>query len=676
MLHTVTVRALAVAACGWLLAADAWSLTVGRARGAALVGRPLEISVPVTLDAEGDPCARAEVFYGEQRIGAPSVRWEAGRNNEGVLRVSSPTPVDEPMVTVYLHVGCAQSTTRRFVLLSEVPPAAETTFPGRSAPAPAPAVTAPPAQAQAPAATASAAPPSFVPRRRDVAAAVPTVRPEDQAERRQPARPVAPPPPPARREPDTLARLRLEPLDLSVERSPTLRLTSELSSQVAGDPQQRAAAAALWQALQKTPDEALQDAIRLQAVQREMTALQDVTRQNAAAVGQLRAQVEQARSDRNMAAMLAVVLTAVLAGLLAWFAWRWWRMRQLDQVGRWFEAHGDSGKPPLPAQAPVPPVEEPVPAIGTAVAAGAVGAAAAVAKVKSETARSGPPTSGWGGEEFQASRGGSVRMVGVEELIDVHDKADFFLSIGEHEQAIAVLEAHVHDQVETSALPWMDLLELYHSLGKRIEYERLRAEFRQRFTAQVPDFEHFDQPTASLENYSRALSRIVALWPTRRVLDVIEESIFRQPGLPGSEPFSLEAYRELVLLYHVAREIAPAAEGASDSRPGTFSDTSLQPLNSLDQAESSLGELDVLLIPPASTNLGLDIDLADIGEESSGDATQAQPAAASAKKPDANADADATQADGNRELPPLDFDISEWGEARGDGWDTRNPGSR
>lgn len=673
MLHTVTVRALVVAACGWLVAIDAGALTVGRARGGALVGRPLDLAVPVTLDApDADgACARAEVFYGEQVVpGTPSVRWEPGRGNEGVLRVTTTAPVDEPMVTVYLHVGCGQSTTRRFVLLSELPPANEMTLPGARSVPPAATVPVPAPQAEAPAA-APAAPraPAVAPRRSDVAAAAPTVRPDaPMAESRTPARPVPSPAAPAKAPRDavaeTLARLKLEPLDLGAERSPTLRLTSELGTEPAADSQQRAAAAALWQALQKTPDEALQDAIRLQAVQREMSALRDVTRENAAAVTQLRSQVDRARADRNTAALLAVGLSAVLAALLAWFAWRWYRVRQLDRVGRWFEAHADSVQSPLPPAAAQPaPAAEP----RTAAEVKAAGEAALAAAAARPDSRAGPPTSGWSPSDFQASRGGSVRMVGVGELIDVHDKADFFLSIGEYDQAVAVLEAHVHDQVETSALAWMDLLELYHSLGKRVEFERLRNEFRQRFTAQVPDFEHFDQPTASLENYGRALSRIVALWPTHRVLDVIEESIFRKPGLPGAEPFSLEAYRELVLLYHIAREISPDEAPQAEARPTGFSDTSLQSLATLDRPEGGSGGLDVLLIPPASSRLGLDIDLEELPSEEAPAAGEA-----AAQKPGEGTQADATRSEGARELPPLDFDISELGDV-GDNWETRNP---
>jgi len=329
----------------------------------------------------------------------------------------------------------------------------------------------------------------------------------------------------------------------------------------------------------------------------------------------------------------------VLAALLAAIGWRWYRQRRLQQVGRWFEANGDSVQAHLPT---TPGAPHPAPAAVMTPNAAAVAAGAAASAQRSARAPVAAPVSArpaastWGGaEEFGASRGGPLRTVGVEELIDVHDKADFFLSIGETEQALAALEAHVHDQVDTGALAWMDLLELYHSLGRRSDFERLRAEFRQRFLAQVPDFEHFDQPSASLENYSRALSRIVALWPSPKVLEVIEESIFRRPSAAGAEPFTLEAYRELVLLYHVARDMAaPAQPDAQASTTTNFSDTSLQPLNmpldgSAERAsEPPLSEQERLMIPPSSARLGVDIDLDDATDSSHPD------------------------------LPPLDFDIS------------------
>lgn len=577
MLQPVTFRLLVVAACGSLLACDALALSLGRLRGAALIGQSLDVSIPVTLDAgEDGPCASGDLFYGDTRVArGVVVRWEPAPGGQGTLRISSGLPVDEPMVTLYLKTGCTSAASRRYVMLSELPPDNEAAEPVRNT------VAVPAAASAAPA----------------------------------PARAVRVPKDPA---PKPRARLRLEPPDGPLARDPGLRLSAGLQAQAAGDPQRRQAAAALWQVVQKDPEQSLQDAQRLQNAERELKALREMSQQNAAALAQLRAQVEQAQHSRQTATAMIVALAVFLAGLLGWLAWRWRSEERIARVSRWFDANSELAERPLPIvdaaaarrMTPMPPV--PVPVQAAPVRAPApVGASRAPLAAPAAAAAPARPLASASGDDstidFQASRG-TLRMAGVEELIDVHDKADFFLSIGEHEQAIGVLEAHVHDQVETGALAWMDLLELYHRFGKRGKFEELRAAFHRRFTVQVQDFESFDQPTESLEHHDRALGRIVALWPSRKVLDVIEESMFRQPGLPGAEPFSLEAYRDLVLLYHIAQDMAPP-DRSRDRSPGpstNFRDTSLQPLGTV-EARSS--QLDPLLIPPPSPRLGVDIDL-------------------------------------------------------------------
>jgi hypothetical protein len=101
----------------------------------------------------------------------------------------------------------------------------------------------------------------------------------------------------------------------------------------------------------------------------------------------------------------------------------------------------------------------------------------------------------------------------------------------------------------------------------------------------------------------------------------------------------------------------------------------------LDAPATGMGELDVLLIPPASSRLGVDIDLADMWDEPEPEPEPeldeeprqepSAPAAAAAQAAPAQ-DATATRADPARELPPLDFDISELGDLN-DGWNTRGP---
>jgi len=116
-------------------------------------------------------------------------------------------------------------------------------------------------------------------------------------------------------------------------------------------------------------EQALQDTLRLQSVEREVRDLRELARQNTAALQQMREQLAQAQGDRRTAALLLIGLATVLTALLAWLAVRWNRVRQVERVGRWFELHGGGERgyqetlvPPMPARAepqPTVPGEQP-----------------------------------------------------------------------------------------------------------------------------------------------------------------------------------------------------------------------------------------------------------------------------------------------------------------------------
>jgi len=245
--------------------------------------------------------------------------------------------------------------------------------------------------------------------------------------------------------------------------------------------------------------------------------------------------------------------------------------------------------------------------------------------------------------DFVASIPGSARAVNAEELFDIQQQADFFISLGQHEQAIEVLKNHISDNVETSALAYLDLLKIYHSLDRREEYDQLRNDFNKVFNAQVPVFDAYSDKSSGLEAYHNALGRIEALWPSPKVLEIIEESIFRKPGSGDGEAFGLEAYRELLLLYAMAKDVVERGgnvmdfdmSGLSqppgmDAHPPTgFSNTSIQPLsaslemarrsdsgrdslgNSLGTADDEDAPLPEIPMPRPSPRLGLDIDLSE-----------------------------------------------------------------
>jgi pilus assembly protein FimV len=146
-------------ACVLLCAAlSSVALTLGHSRGVALIGRPLDVGIAVTLDKPGqgaDLCPDADVFQGDTRVDASRVTTslEPGSGQNAVVRVRSSQPVDEPVVTVYLRLGCKEKFTRRYVLLSEEP--GDFVAPvAAAAPAVRPAPVAPPAPPAAAAAVA------------------------------------------------------------------------------------------------------------------------------------------------------------------------------------------------------------------------------------------------------------------------------------------------------------------------------------------------------------------------------------------------------------------------------------------------------------------------------------------------------------------------------------------
>jgi hypothetical protein len=116
-------------------------------------------------------------------------------------------------------------------------------------------------------------------------------------------------------------------------------------------------------------EQALQDVLRLQSVEREVRDLRELARQNTAALQQMSEQLAQAQGDRRTASLLLIGLATVLTALLAWLAVRWNRVRQVERVGRWFELHGGAERgyqetlvPPMPARGeprPTMPGEQP-----------------------------------------------------------------------------------------------------------------------------------------------------------------------------------------------------------------------------------------------------------------------------------------------------------------------------
>ena len=147
----------------------------------------------------------------------------------------------------------------------------------------------------------------------------------------------------------------------------------------------------------------------------------------------------------------------------------------------------------------------------------------------------------------------SARDVSIEELLDLEQQAEFFVVLGQDEAAIDLLVEHLRQTGGSSPLPYLKLLEIYRRRGDRETYERMRARFNRRFNAYAPDWGVEWSHGRSLEDYAGVVPRLQQAWA--RPIDAmaeLEAMLFRRSG---GELFDLPAYREVLFLYSLARDL-------------------------------------------------------------------------------------------------------------------------
>jgi hypothetical protein len=658
-----------------LLVDAAYAISLGRPRGLATISRPLDMPIAARLDtaeALRPDCLSAEVFFGDRRVAPGDARVTVERSGDALdvmLRVRTRTPVDEPVVTVFVQAGCELASTRRYVFLAEPPTVQEMGTPvvaGTVAPAPLssspsglPAGQAPPMAggglgvdpAVAPAASrrvrnrsgmASVETPlperAAVAPRQDV---VQTRKPAGAAPRDGPARPEKMPARP---------RLTLEPVDLQTDRPLGLKPSTVLTGETLGDSPEtlarRQAARDLWAAINSTPEERISQTQRLEDLDKRVAAMGQQLVQLERRTAQANAATEQARAERyrNPLVYGLGVLAVVLAVLAGWLALNrrqtrsWWQPEDVEaffrdasspdgtgassssvvrvaSAGRsgeepvprgtggwrrklWGRSSGEMGTaskdaassnddavPPVRSSAGAPLRRSPSP--GPASIPSELGDAADGLKVDTVSPStfdrslepSSKPLPGSTAtvrkvtkssresalDELDIASGGARRAVNVEELLDVHQQVEFFATLGEFERAAELLSVQLDAAPDSSALLYLDLLDLYRKADNKEAYEQTKRSLEQRFAVKAPEWDDDSSHGRTLEEYEQAMQRITALWPSPKVLAVIEESLMHRPESP-EQAFDLPAYRELLMLYSVALSVVDnaAAEAVSD----------------------------------------------------------------------------------------------------------------
>jgi len=146
------------------------------------------------------------------------------------------------------------------------------------------------------------------------------------------------------------------------------------------------------------------------------------------------------------------------------------------------------------------------------------------------------------------------RELSVEELLDLEQQADFFIALGQEDAAVDLLMSHLRSAGGWSPLPYTKLLEIYRRQGDRSAYERTRARFNRRFNAYAPDWDTGPAAGRSLEDYPETIALLESAWPSPiDAMAILEGLLFKRDDT--SELFDLPAYRDVLVLYSLARDL-------------------------------------------------------------------------------------------------------------------------
>ena len=557
---------------------SAQAVGFGRVSNVTQLGQPLNFDAAVRLEpGELLPreCVSAEVQSGENRLQPQQVRVTlegAPDSLDRSVRITTSTLIDEPIVTVSVTLGCTARVTRRFVAFIDPPMInavqtlpAKTLAPQRVDSQVASIVSI--VQGENGAARASRRPQRKAAERTRTTttasvgvANAPAGEPGARAI--QPATPVASRATGGTRAALTGPRLQLETAAPIVARSasqPGASTPIVVAASAPVDP-------ALAVARPGEPLEVLageQGRQRIQSLEEGLAKLRSETQATQASLAALQVRLKAAESERY-ANPLVYALASVSALLALAVAALWWRQSRRRQSSQWWsgpvQAPRASAAPlaalPVESEVSAPqPLESPQ----TAADAFAVSTMidedppAKIAHSPSLIAADAEPA-----PTFAPVTNEPPRELSVEELIDLEQQAEFFVVLGQDEAAIELLMSHVRSDGGISPMPYLKLLEIYRRRGDDDAYERIRERFNRRFNAYAPDWDSDLLQGRSLLDYPDTIVRLQQLWSApARVMETLDASLFRRNKV--DETFDLPAYRELLFLYAIARDLAEHA---------------------------------------------------------------------------------------------------------------------
>lgn len=154
---------------------------------------------------------------------------------------------------------------------------------------------------------------------------------------------------------------------------------------------------------------------------------------------------------------------------------------------------------------------------------------------------------------FFSAGGSSVK---VEEISDITQEAEFWMSVNDPQRAIEILNDQENVVHPDSPVPWLYLLDLYRLVKDKSKYDSLRDRFVIFFNAHIPEFEDESHEIGvlQLEDFPHLIERICRMWNGVEIIPILEGLLVddRDGKRTG---FELPVYRDILLLISIAHEV-------------------------------------------------------------------------------------------------------------------------
>jgi pilus assembly protein FimV len=144
--------------------------------------------------------------------------------------------------------------------------------------------------------------------------------------------------------------------------------------------------------------------------------------------------------------------------------------------------------------------------------------------------------------------------LGVKEIADIMQQAEFWMLLQDPFRAIEILEPYRDVAHPESPAPWIYLLDLYRMVGDKKKYELLLVRIEYVFNAKIPRWDgQFGITPRTLNDFPHVVEKICALWETDQIVPYLESLLHDQRD-GTRQGFDLPVYRNIVQLITLASE--------------------------------------------------------------------------------------------------------------------------